>query len=253
MGILGALFGGGGPSTQEQAIASDENIFAKELMQDYGTLFSEQQGTLQQLRGAYSSIINQGPNQHGFSSDVLNALHTQLLNSNAAGYRNSAQAVRNFLAGQGGGASSGITSGIAAQVEGAIAAEASNKLTSGQTNIMLQDYATGRQNWQTALSGATSLAGLENPTPTGGLAGQELGAAFGSADKIKKEKDAAAAAKWGAITGLATTALTMGAGGFAALGAGESFGEGAKDFLSGMAGGTGAPPPGVSGDFGGET
>src|SRR6266581_3838460 len=175
MGILGALFGGGGPSTQEQAIAQDENIFAKELMQDYGTLFSQQQDTLHQLRGAYSSIIAQGPNQHGFSSDVLNALHTQLINSNAAGYRNSAQAVRNFLAGQGGGATSGITSGIAAQ------------LAAGQTGITLQDYATGRENWKTALSGATSLAGLESATPTGSLAGSELSQAFGSADKIKKE------------------------------------------------------------------
>ncbi|SRR6266851_2309231 len=242
MGILGALFGGGGPSTQEQAIAQDENIFAKELMQDYGTMFSQQQDTLHQLRGAYSSIIAQGPNQHGFSSDVLNALHTQLINSNAAGYRNSAQAVRNFLAGQGGGATSGVTSGIAAQVEASIASEASNKLAAGQTGITLQDYATGRENWKTALSGATSLAGLESATPTGSLAGSELSQAFGSADKIKKEKDAAAAAKWGAITGLASTALTMGAGGFAALGAGESFGEGAKDFLSGMAGGTGSAP-----------
>ena len=249
MSLLSGLFAGGGPSSQEQAIAGQESTFATDLLQDYGQLFSKDMDTLNNLRGQYSALTANGPNQHGFNAPVLNALNTQLLASNAAGYRNASAVVRNFMAGQGGGATSGITSGISAQIEGDIASKSAASLQQGQVGITLQDYGVGRENYFKGVEGMSSLAGMEGSLvgKVGSMAGEELGSAFKSAQTIKKEQDAAKAAKWGAITGLATTALTMGAGGFAALGAGESFGEGAKDFLGGMFGGTGSPPPGGGG------
>lgn len=257
MGIFSTIFGGGGPSSEQESIAKSQSSFASELANDYATMFNFDSSVLSDLRTASSSLVAAGPNQHGYNSAVLNALNTQLINSNAAGYRNSVAAVRNFMAGQGGGAASGVTSGIAAQIQGDIAAQASNALTAGQTNVMMKDYDIGRQNWLTGLQTETSLAGLAGKQAES-LGSSTIGAqegAYKSAKNVQDEKNAARGSIMGAIAGLAGPVIGAFTGGIGALGAGESFGEGFKDFMSGMGGGTGAPPPGGggNGDFGGET
>jgi len=237
--FLSGLFGGGGPSQQQQDISAKQTSLSNELMQDYSQLYAQQQDTFGMLKNAYSPIVAAGPNQHGFNSAVLNALNTQLINSNAGGYAQAAQAARSFGAGLGGGGTSGLTSGIDKQIQSAIASRSASNLATGETGVTLQDYATGRQNWQTALGGLQNLGAMQSPNAAASGAGSELSSAFGSASKIQDMKNAQQAAMFGGIASLGIDAVT---GGLGAIGSGESFLGGLKDFGSGMLGGTGSAP-----------
>ncbi len=227
-GLLHGIFGRSGPSAQEVSIGQQEAGFATDLLKDYGQIFQKDVATLDALRQNFTSLTAQGPNQHGFNSDVLNALHTRLLNSNAAGYRNATAAVRNFQANLGGGA--GTSAAIAGQLEGVIASNAANALTTGQENITMQDYAVGRENYFKGLEGMTSLAGMEGKMATtlGSMAGAEMGQAFGTEKDIEGQRQAADAQKWGAITGLASGVGSM-IQGWPKGGGGESAGSGAAE------------------------
>jgi len=245
-GLLHGLFGGGGPSTEELAIGGQERSLASQFMQDYGQMYQADTEMLNQLRGEYTTLTAQGPHQHGFNAQELNAYNTQLLASNNAAYLNSAAVVRNFMAGQGGGGASGITSGISSQIIGDIASRASLALQQGQTNLTLKDFAVGRENYFRGLEGLQNLKGQTDVMARGlaSAAGTELGDAYKTAKGINAEKQAAEQQKWAGITGLAGGFGSAISGGIGALGKGESFGEGVKDFFSGAFGGTGAPPPG---------
>lgn len=224
-GFLTALMGGGGPSAAMQADAAKQSSLADEYHQDYSQLFGQRSDIFNQLKNSYSPIISMGAGQHGFTSPVLNSLNAQALNSAGAANTNAMQAARNYGAGQGGGGTSGLASGIQKQILGSIASSSANALGAQQGQIVQQDYATGRDNYFKSLQGAQNLASEMNPNQTGKLASGQLDSAYSSASNINDEKNVQQAALWGGLTSLAGNIATGGmsgaiSGGLSMLGGG---------------------------------
>lgn len=232
-GLISSIFGGGGPSREMKAAASQEQTLANLLMSNYQGLYGEQQDLFGKLKAAYSPIVAAGPDQQGFSSPVLASLNTQILNSGSAANRAARQASANFAAGQGGGGTSGLQSGIQKQIQASIASNSANQVANAQTNLSLKNFELGRDNFFRSAGGLDALAGLESPTATGGMAGSELSSVFHDESKINDEVNAQRAALAGGIASLAVDAATFGAGGIANMSADSSGLENAGNFFAG--------------------
>jgi hypothetical protein len=98
-----------------------------------------------------------------------------------------------------------------------------------------QNYNIGRQNYWQAAGAENALAGQYGSAASseGGLALNAGNEAWNQATGIQTAKQQQAQAIGASIGGIASAALPVIGGGIGALGAGEGFGQGAMDFLSG--------------------
>jgi len=195
MGFFTDLFGG--PSRQQEQLASQQSSLAATLASNYGERFGQQSQIFQNLTNQLTPIANLGPSQQGFSPQELAALNTQAINASGAAARNAAQATGSVLAGQGGGGTSGLVSGIEAQIRGTEASAAANQLASAQNEIVQRNYETGRSNFWNATAGEHNLATAEAPQQYGSLAESTTQSALADENQIQKEKQAAAFAPIG--------------------------------------------------------
>jgi hypothetical protein len=221
-----------GPSSQEQQLANQGQSFASMLQGNYATLFGQQQDVLNSINKSLSPILAAGPSQQGFSAQELAALNTQAINSAGAANRNAQQAVGNFTAGQGGGGSTGILSGVTGQLMSAVASQSANQLATAQNQITQADFAQGNNNYWKAQGGMDALAQGYSPNTaqSGSISANQN--AFGEANQIQTQKNQEQQAIAGGIESLAG----MGAGGIANLdstGSSTPF-EQFQNFLGGM-------------------
>lgn len=152
--------------TLEAANASASNTFSALLRQDFQTLFGNNQNIINSLQGALEPLIQLGPNGEGFSPTELAAQRTGASDAVAQGAQN-AQIAANARAGATGDAS--IPSGAQQQISAQINAAAGNEDAREQNQITTNDYATGRQNFFTAVDALPSVTNtLENATSTFG-------------------------------------------------------------------------------------
>lgn len=220
-----------GPSSQEQQLANQGQSFSEMLQGNYGTLFGDQQGVLNSINKSLSPILAAGPSQQGFSAQERAALNTQAINSAGAASRNAQQAVGNFTAGQGGGGSTGILSGVTGQLKSAVASQAEGQLATAQNQITQADFAQGSSNYWKAQGGMDALAQGYSPNAaqTGAISSNQN--AFGEANQIQTQKNQEQQAIAGGIEGLAG----MATGGIANLdtSGGSSPFEQIQNFLGG--------------------
>ena len=141
-------------SGQKNALASDQ-AFGKEISQNYGTDFSEAQGIFNSLNGNMEAIVAKGPGQQGDTPEELAAKNSQVVENAAASNKNINASIRQKAAMS--GAAPGVESGA---TEGAVAgseAKVENNLSNQEAGITQENYATGRQNYDTAVSGEMKL------------------------------------------------------------------------------------------------
>jgi hypothetical protein len=233
MGFWSDLFGG--PDRSEVTLAGNASTLAQEMNSAFQTQFANQGQILQNLNAQLSPVANLGVSQFGFSPEELNALNTQAINTTAAAARNAQQRSANLLAGQGQGGTSGLTSGIAQQIQGAEAIGAQNQLSSELLGITAKGYETGRENFFKATEGERALAGLYNPSAYASEALTSNQQALADAQKIRQERQAAAFAPISLGMKALETGLTFGAGGLANLDTAgtSSFGEQVGNFFGG--------------------
>lgn len=218
----------GGPSQGEQTAYQETSALSQSLLSNFRQQYAQQQSTLGQLEGEISRIQT-GQTGPGFSGEENAALRSEIVNQGAAAARNAIQANRSV----GSGATGTLTSGINAQVEGQIGAITGTDTANQLLKETTANYAQGRENAIRAASAFQTMYNSFNPTAYAGMAGQELGQQFTEADKINQEKIARSQAIAGLVEKVGLGAATFGAGGIAALGSGESFGEGLGDFFKG--------------------
>lgn len=199
IGLSILLAGLCGPSKQEKDQAGASAAFTQNLRQHYADLYSQQQDTLGKLNDAISA-----PATLGFSPAERATYNTQALESTAGNYANAKRAIANRSAGQGGGASSGIQSGVDQQLQTLAATEGAKTLSDEQQNILMKDYDVGRQQKAQTISGYGALAGLESPN----AASQESISAGESAFSQAKSNREASQAGWKALAGLGTSLAT---------------------------------------------
>ena len=93
-----------------------------------------------------------------------------------------------------------------------LASRSAAELSQEQLGITEADYATGRSNFNNAVSGEEALAGQYNPVATGNLANNANNQAFSQADQINQESNQEQADIFGGIESLATTAIPFAKG-----------------------------------------
>lgn len=191
MGFFSDLFGG--PTTQQKDLANSAATMAQTFASNYSQRFGQQSQEFNALQGQLNPIAALGPSQMGWSPQLASAVSTQNINAAGAAARNAQQATGAVLAGRGGGgAGSGLTSGIEAQIRGSEASAAENQLSASQLQATEANAAQGNKNFWDATSGESALARAEDPSSYGDMALKGGEAALADANQIQKEKSAAA-------------------------------------------------------------
>src|SRR6266576_496743 len=233
MGFFSDLFGG--PSGEEKRLTAESSNLATMMRNTFSQQLGDQKGILDRLNQQLAPIANLGPNQQGFSPQELAAMNTQAINTAGAASRNAQQAVASTLAGQGGGGTSGLGSGIQQQIQGTVASSAANELAAAQNAITQRDYETGRQNFWQSTAGERSLASAYNPEAFASLASSTGQTALTNARTLQNEKQAAAFAPIGLamkVGGSLLGGISGGLGNLDTAGT-SSFGEQLGNFGSG--------------------
>lgn len=168
------------------------------LQNDFGTAFAGQQNILQGLTKSLNTTLAAGPSQFGFSSGETTALNTLATSANAQAFQNARAAAGEAAAATGGGAQ------LPTGSENSTIAELAEQSAQNQSNALLgiqeAGYKQGVQNYNEAVSGLTSAAGIENPSGVAGQANNAGESAASSANTIQKAN--AAASPWSQIGGL---------------------------------------------------
>lgn len=207
----------GGPSSQESAIASEQQSFYETLQSNYDQMFAGQQQILQSLQNTFAPILAAGPNQYGFSPAENSALNSQATNQTASNYQAAATAVGAQDAAQGGG-NQFLPAGGNTQRQQQVANAAAQQESNQQLGITEAGYQQGRANFQTAASALGSTAAMMNPTSYASAANSAGTSAFSSANTIWQQKQA----MWNFLGGiLGGAASKLGGGGGAGGGSGS--------------------------------
>lgn len=225
----------GGPSSAETGTLQQQQGLSQALHSAFTQQYAQQQDVLGRLQ-AQIMRIQTGQTGPGFSGAENAARIALIQNTNAAAARNAIQGSRERGVGtQVGQNTSGLTrqAGINAQIAGGIeamtGANEANQLLAEQA----ENFQQGRSNAISTASALQSLQGDYSPSTYSSQLGSSLGAQFNMADKINTENIQRSQAIAGLVEKGVMSAATFGLGGAAAVGAGESFGEGASDFFKG--------------------
>jgi hypothetical protein len=189
-----------GPSQAEQNLANQQAAFTSTLQQDYSQTFAQNQQILGALNSVLQPIVLAGPNQQGFNQQELSALNSQAINSNAQGVQQAETAAgqqENAL----GGGKSFLPSGVNAQINAGIATAGEENLSNAELGITEANYATGRQNWQNALSGEQAVASGQQPLGYANAGINSNTAAFNEANTVSTQTNQEWSNILGDITG----------------------------------------------------
>jgi len=151
-----------GSNSQQQQLEASQAAFYDQAREQAATTFGEQQAVLKDMLAIYQPILDKGPNQQGFSDEERAAFNTEAIEGTANNYAAAAKTVNEQLASQGGGAIA-MPTGPQAQLKAEIAASAAQHLSDQELNIVEQDYATGRTQFNNATNAILTASGQFNP------------------------------------------------------------------------------------------
>lgn len=187
-----------GPSSSEQAIAANQQQFQQTLMSDYGTQFANQSAILSSLNNAMSPIIAAGPSQFGFSQGEVNSLNSSALTNTGQSYKGAQQSLQNQEAAHGG--DQYLPSGVNSQNSASLATAGANQESNQLQSVQQAGWTQGNQNYNNAVNTEMGVSSQYNPTGYAGATNQAGSSAFGSADTVSKENNAAS--PWTTVGGI---------------------------------------------------
>jgi hypothetical protein len=197
-----------GASSEQKQVEASQQAFYTQLTSEYGTVFGENQAILGALTKSFEPILSAGINQQGFSPAELANLNAQAVTGTGQNYAKAEKALAAGQAAEGGGTSY-IPTGAKMEQQRQLATSAAENESAIESNIVAQNYATGRQNYLEAAGMLGGVAGQYNPT---GYAGAATGA--GSAASTTANEISQANNSWmGLVTGALGAAGTA-AGGY---------------------------------------
>ena len=175
-------------ATGDQKTIQQEQIDQYQQMIDLTKQqYANQQGIFKPMLDKLQPIFAAGPEQQGFAGPELDTLRAQSTEGTAENYSQAAKAVGEEIGASGGDIAE--PSGAADTLRAEIASSAAGEESKEQTQITEANYATGRENWQTAGEELMSIAAGENPL---GYAGATTGsgeAASKTASDIAQEEN----------------------------------------------------------------
>jgi hypothetical protein len=219
-------------SGSEKSIAKKVSAFSDDMVSQAKQIFGNDNSVFNGMMKAYSAIVNNGVNQHGFNQAELNAKNSAVITNNANQFRNVAGAVKSGQAAFGGGnevSGAGVTTGQNLQVAQAAAANTAN----GLNQVVQEDYATGRDNFFKAAEGEQQLPSVFNNLP-----GVDNVAKGSLDDSLKEQQSLDAQSGWwkAPVMGLVNGGLSLATGGLSSLASGGSFMKGVGSSLDKMSG-----------------
>lgn len=214
-----------GSSAKEQSAQESEAGFMTTLQSNYNQNEALQGAALDHINSVLQPIVEAGPGQEGFTPQESSALNTQAIDTTGAAAANAQRAAQTQSAGRndsGNLPQSGVDEAIEAQTRTASA----NQLSNEQLGITEADYGTGRSNFNNAVSGEESLAGMYNPNAAASVANTANQTEFTESQDISQENNQV----WSDVAGGILGVATLGASG----GVGNAIGEGAKYLSEGF-------------------
>lgn len=195
-----------GSSKQQNSINDAQTEFYKQLTSQYQTDFAQNQDVLKQLTSTLSPIIAAGAGQEGYTPEQKAALNAQATEGSAQAYRQAATAANEGMAARGGG-NIPITGPATEQLSDQLKLGAETNLNNEKLGITTNNFALGRQNFNTAVGQLASVPGaLEGATNGAAGAATSAGtAAATEANEINKSNNS-----WmGLVGGLIGTATSF--------------------------------------------
>jgi hypothetical protein len=153
----------GASGGQKAALKSDQ-AFQQVMSSDYSTTFGENQEMMKNLSGNLNEIIGAGSGQQGFSADELAAMNSQNINAAAASNQKIQTAIGENAASHG-SATPGVESGVVQAEKAAAQTSVDTNMNNQAANITQANYATGRQNYWSAVGEDEKLpSAFESPS-----------------------------------------------------------------------------------------
>lgn len=208
-----------GATQAQTANQQAEANFYTQATQQASQVFGASSQVFQQLQSTFAPTVAAGPSQEGFSAAELANQRSQAITNNGVATRNAEQAAGESIAAQGGGNNPALQSGTNAGVKANIDIEGADNTANALSQITANDYATGRANYDTAVSGLEGSSAVFNPSTSATGAATGAGTAAGDeANQIAASANSPWQAALGALGGVA--------GSFASGGLGKLIGSG---------------------------
>lgn len=206
-----------GQTQAEQA----QTTLTNQIMQQGQQVFGNSSQVFSDLTSSLAPTVAAGPNQQGFSQAELANLNSQAVTNSGVAYRNAAQAVGEAQSAQNGGNVGNVTSGSTTGTNLSVAEGAAQNTANQLGQISEANYATGRQNYDTALSGLAAAPNVYNAaTGVDNAATNSAEGEANTANQIATQNNSWMQAVSGALGGVAGAVAS---GGMKNLGSGESF------------------------------
>lgn len=194
----------GGPTQQQLDLQTEEANFYRTQVEAYNTAYANFKTLQDALNQQFAPVLAAGPGQKGFTTAEENDLKAQAKTGTAINFQHAAEAANANVAARGGGNDlTNITSGGAAQLNNELAATAAATESAQELGVDEANYATGRANYDKAVSGEEELAAGWNPNSFAGSADSAGKVASDQANEIAKEQQSVWGNVMGALSGVA--------------------------------------------------
>lgn len=149
----------GADSSQKQ-IEQQQQSFSNQVQQQASQVFGNSSTVFSDLMNTFAPTIAAGPSQEGFSAAEKSNLNSQAITNTGVAYRNAKTAVGQAQSAQGGGNTPDVSGGSKVATDLGVATSAAQQTSNELGQINEADYATGRQNYDTAVQGLTAAPGV---------------------------------------------------------------------------------------------
>jgi len=212
--------GVGAPQGVKDITNAQGTLFDRAMSQAK-TEFGDASSVFNDLKSSFEPIVKNGPSQQGWSAAEASAINSASITNTGTQYRNAATTVREAQA-AGGGGTVALPSGVNIASQLALSEAGAAQTSSELNQNLIQNYETGRQNYEFAAKGLEAAPGVFNTANQATSESGELGN-----DAIKGQQVRSSYPTWskmalGALGGAAGFAL----GGPAGAALGESMTSG---------------------------
>ena len=199
---LGSIALACGASSGQKQIGAAQSATYNQMVQQAGDAMGTTSGILSQLVATFTPTVNAGPNQQGFSPQLLSAMNSQAITNAGVGYRNAKAAVGNAQAAVGGG-NVDLPSGAQIGENTQLAENFANQTANSLNQITQENYSVGRQNYENAVRGLEAAPGVLNA----GISAENAATGAGSAaantqNQISQQNNSWMSAVSGALGGV---------------------------------------------------
>lgn len=209
-----------GATPQQTQTYNQQSQLSQQMMTQAQSVFGSSSGVFNDLVSSLAPTVAAGPNQQGFSAAETSALNSAAVTNGAQAYKNAKSATGDAMAAQNGG-NAATTSGTTAGVDANIAAGSAENTANQENQITQENFATGRQNYDTAVGALESAPGVfSSATSAGSAASGALENQSNTANQIAQEDQSWVQGVTGALGGVASGFV---GGGMKNLGSGAGF------------------------------